>query len=354
MSLHGMQWNTASGSRSSNRSISVAGRRTSDGERQVYDNNTMANDTFMMPTNQSSSLLGVMGEGSNSPYARVPPLYPNNTMGWSQEMSMMPPNTDTYPTGVPGHSSMFTSLPTPGYENLDAARNASPESMGPGSPSYYPVTGEYMMPVSHPSYRDLSSGGSSGGSQSPYPREDPDSEVRRLRKKVKELQQALRDAHAAPPPSGSSAPTNIPPAFRSEWKRRTEARKKNFCSLNRAGNALCAWHDSRRERRQFPPRNAPHGMLNCGCTYEEALFEESLARHKVGGYLPGESVRMDPELRRPLLRLLQQRYGYKDGDFDHDPQTMQWHPGQDPETWERQAHSGSSSRARRSEPTDRH
>jgi hypothetical protein len=61
---------------------------------------------------------------------------------------------------------------------------------------------------------------------------------------------------------------------------------------------------------------APHGTLNCGCSYEEALFEESLSRHGVGAYLPGDSVRMDPNLRNPLLKLLKERYGYKDGDFD--------------------------------------
>jgi hypothetical protein len=76
--------------------------------------------------------------------------------------------------------------------------------------------------------------------------------------------------------------------------------------------------------------------LNCGCTYEEALFEESLARHSVGSYHPGESVRMvrpltsplavpiliteqDPALRSPLLKLLLWRYGYKDGEFERDP-----------------------------------
>jgi len=104
--------------------------------------------------------------------------------------------------------------------------------------------------------------------------------------------------------------------FKASWKARTEARIKTLCALNRAGNALCAWHDSRRERRQYPPRMAPAGVLNCGCTYEQALFEESLTRHKVGAYQPGESVRMDPALRNPLLDLLQKRYGYRDGDFE--------------------------------------
>ncbi|KAG8950343.1 hypothetical protein FRC04_007785 [Tulasnella sp. 424] len=64
--------------------------------------------------------------------------------------------------------------------------------------------------------------------------------------------------------------TEADPDFQSSWQKRTEARIKRFCSLNRAGNALCAWHDSRRERRAYPPRMAPPGTLNCGCTYEEA------------------------------------------------------------------------------------
>ena len=61
---------------------------------------------------------------------------------------------------------------------------------------------------------------------------------------------------------------------------------------------------------------APTGVLNCGCTYEQALFEESLTRQGVGAYQPGESVRMDPALRNPLLALLQRRYGYRDGDLE--------------------------------------
>jgi hypothetical protein len=61
---------------------------------------------------------------------------------------------------------------------------------------------------------------------------------------------------------------------------------------------------------------APAGVLNCGCTYEQALFEESLTRQGVGAYQPGESVRMDPALRNPLLALLKRRYNYRDGDFE--------------------------------------
>ncbi|KZV76602.1 hypothetical protein PENSPDRAFT_679955 [Peniophora sp. CONT] len=128
--------------------------------------------------------------------------------------------------------------------------------------------------------------------------------------------------------------------FAASWKARYEARVKLFCSLNRAGNALCAWHDSRRERRAYPPRMAPPGTLNCGCTFEEALFEESLARHGVGSYHPGESVRMDPALRNPLLALLQERYAYRDGDFERDGETGQWIEGEGHEVWEAKAAAG--------------
>lgn len=118
------------------------------------------------------------------------------------------------------------------------------------------------------------------------------------------------------------------------WRRRTEARVRKFCSPNRAGNALCAWHDTRRERRAYPPRMAPAGTLNCGCTVTQALFEETLSRHGVGSYLPSETVRMDPALRNPLLRLLETRYGYRDGDFERDPLTDNWVEGEGPERWE--------------------
>ena len=86
---------------------------------------------------------------------------------------------------------------------------------------------------------------------------------------------------------------------------------------------------------------APPGHLNCGCTFEEALFEESLARHGVGSYHPGENVRMDPALRNPLLKLLKQRYGYRDGDFERDPITGTWVEGEGPTPWETRALSGS-------------
>ncbi|KAI0372104.1 hypothetical protein BV20DRAFT_143586 [Pilatotrama ljubarskyi] len=162
------------------------------------------------------------------------------------------------------------------------------------------------------------------------------------RRRIRELEtEVSRGSYTGGLPSPMRTP-HPPPTFDQEWRKRTEARIKLYCSLNRAGNALCAWHDSRRERRAYPPRMAPPGYLNCGCTFEEALFEESLSRHGVGSYLPGESVRMDPALRNPLLKLLQRRYGYRDGDFERDPVTGNWLEGQGPSYWEEKAASGAS------------
>jgi hypothetical protein len=65
-----------------------------------------------------------------------------------------------------------------------------------------------------------------------------------------------------------------------------------------------------------------------------ALFEESLARHGVGSYHPGEMVRMDPALRNPLLKLLESRFGYVDGDFERDSDNGLWLDGEGHELWE--------------------
>ncbi|KAF5337698.1 hypothetical protein D9758_017347 [Tetrapyrgos nigripes] len=151
------------------------------------------------------------------------------------------------------------------------------------------------------------------------------------KQRIQALETQMASSGCLPPPS---------PTFQASWRARTEARTRQFCSLNRAGNSLCAWHDGRRERRIYPPRMAPEGYLNCGCTYQEALFEESLARHSVGSYLPGDSVRMDPALRNPLLRLLQERYGYRDGDFERDPRSGNWVIGEGHERWEEQISRG--------------
>jgi hypothetical protein len=163
------------------------------------------------------------------------------------------------------------------------------------------------------------------------------------RQRIRELEAELADRSIADPsirhPEPSmrttvSSAMPAPLALEASWKARTEARIRLFCSLNRAGNALCSWHDSRRDRRIYPPRMAPTGYLNCGCTFEEALFEESLSRHGVGSYHPGEAVRMDPALRNPLLKVLQERYRYSDGDFERNPVTGDWAYGEGSALWE--------------------
>jgi hypothetical protein len=61
---------------------------------------------------------------------------------------------------------------------------------------------------------------------------------------------------------------------------------------------------------------------------------------------------MDPALRNPLLRLLQRRYGYKDGDFEHDPITETWAEGESPSAWEKKAQNGGI--AKRRTDADKH
>ena len=204
----------------------------------------------------------------------------------------------------------------------------------------------------------------SRSSHSPHSK---DEEIMRLHQRIRELElvnnssrQRIRELETEVSrgvyPGGLPSPLPTPqppPTFDEEWRARTDARVKLLCSLNRAGNALCAWHDSRRERRAYPPRMAPPGHLNCGCSYEEALFEESLSRHDVGSYLPGESVRMDPALRNPLLKLLQERYGYRDGDFERDPVTGNWVEDEGAAKWEHRVASGQSYSRRNRTESDR-
>ena len=51
----------------------------------------------------------------------------------------------------------------------------------------------------------------------------------------------------------------------------------------------------------------PHTTPSTVGAHEEAQFEESLARNGVGAFHPGDYVRMDPALRNPLLKLLEER-----------------------------------------------
>ena len=239
--------------------------------------------------------------------------------------------------------SFIPSTPYTEYTSRPIPSTSTPPDILPPSVSL-PLTGPHSAPV-----------------RSSVRKESAEDELRLLRNRVRELEmekeatnRRVRELHAAMAsgypqtgihPSGLPTPAPNTPnvdAFQESWNARTNARIRAFCSLNRAGNALCAWHDSRRERRAYPPRMAPPGHLNCGCTFEEALFEESLARHDVGSYHPGESVRMDPALRNPLLKLLKQRYGYRDGDFERDPITLGWVEGEGPSPWETRALSGNS------------
>lgn len=271
--------------------------------------------------------------------------YPDNNHSSYTNPNASPP---VFPTS--GYSESFNAYPqtrgatTPAPSLVIPQLAHIPSGRGP-----IPITPTTVVPGGNRSHRSSS-----------------DDELRYLRNKVRELELVNESARLrmrelenelAHPASGplypsSSSISGLPapapqlpasPSFAASWKARTDSRIKLFCSLNRAGNALCAWHDSRRERRAHPPRMAPPGHLNCGCTFEEALFEESLSRHDVGSYHPGENVRMDPALRNPLLNLLQKRYGYKDGDFERDPVTGNWFDGEGPGPWEARALAGISS-----------
>lgn len=341
----------------------------------------------------TSSLTGAMGDSSMSTHSRLsrsPPSQGDGSFPGSEWSTTSQLHQQQLPLGMhnaafPGVAVLENSMT---FQNIlphdlstnnlqftefhtTTHRNSSPESTSSGSSTFGQnmYNDQYTI---HPARsqsiqsRQNSSGYSVASIPStPYHASESaerlEAEIMLLRRKLRDVEEDYARARIALEARGPTmfgglpTPHATPPqssSFQASWKSRTDARKRMFCSLNRAGNALCAWHDSRRERRTYPPRNAPAGYLNCGCTFEEALFEESLARHSVGSYHPGETVRMDPALRNPLLKLLQQRYGYQDGDFERDPSTGDWVEGEGHSFWEQQAHSGSS--ARRRVDTDRH
>ncbi|KAG7446787.1 uncharacterized protein BT62DRAFT_980425 [Guyanagaster necrorhizus] len=332
------QWTTRGGSVGSGRS---SNERSSDDEQQMAYSaaNHSASSAIDRPTSSSSSLSGAIGDprilSSTSRFSGPPPGGMNEALVW--------PAGHSQPRMLPSQSSMYTGLTShiPFYDPTEADvsamgyhdyRNESSPLPSFTSP---PFADTYRQYETLPAHSPSSSGSTS-----------PQEEIRNLRRRVKELERANEQDKERMRMlqmelnSNSSPRLSTSPSFQESWRLRTEARQRQFCSLNRAGNALCAWHDSRRERRVHPPRMAPSGYLNCGCSFEEALFEESLSRHGVGSYLPGENVRMDPALRNPLLKLLQERYGYRDGDFERDPRTGDWMAGDGPEKWEQQLHSG--------------
>ena len=300
-----------------------------------------------------------MGESTIHPRRSLPPnssggrrsAYPNpqtHSVMWAgnnaQPIQNM--NTSTYST-VPEHGSlsfadMSSSLMT--MDNYTTDRNNSSPASLPHSPIYQGHPVHYGQPSSN--------NGMTHQTVSPYlspsPSDDQTDEIHRLRRRVRELEIECSRSRSIIDSLGHPSPS---PAFQASWKARTEARKQIFCAPNRAGNRLCSWHDSRRERRTYAPRQAPPGYLNCGCSEEEALFEETLSRNHVGSYHPGETVRMDPALRNPLLKLLEKRYGYKDGDFERDPVMERWADGESPSAWEQKAQAGPALRRR---TDDRH
>ena len=256
-----------------------------------------------------------------------------------------PPMSRSYTTGAANYALSYPDGPSHSRSNsLDVSAGPWPtqweQSQGPsGSNSnaswLVSPSNVFTHPRSAPSFDPLSLNISSPPTPgSVAPAASPSQELEQLRQRARELEiinqfatarvEELEKERSTLRQRGTDGAPVPNAEYLAEWDARTEARKRQYCSPNRAGNALCAWHDSRRERRAYPARMAPPNHLNCGCTFTEALFEQALASHGVGSYYPGESVRMDPALRTPLLKLLEWRYGYRDGDFDRDPVTGQW------------------------------
>jgi hypothetical protein len=330
------------GNNQKRQSAGSAGHRATDAdESMTYSVDTMHNQfpghlsggsSVVRPT---SSLAGAMDESALS----VAGGSQTPTPVW--DSTQVPQANMTDPLRSPYFADAGA---TAGYLYKSASsRNQSPESfLSASSSGSQPHFIDQFSAAASQQTSDALGLAASGS----YHRSSPSEDLARLREKIRELEQECRRSKAEIDTLRGYIGTPRLPNLQPAWDMRTEARKKIYCSLNRAGNALCAWHDSRRERRKYPPRNAPPGFLNCGCTHEQALFEESLSRHGVGNYHPGEAVRMDPALRNPLLELLQRRYGYKDGDFDLDPVTESWMRGQSAEDWQRSAREGKVIKAR--------
>ncbi|KAK0194417.1 hypothetical protein F5146DRAFT_1035806 [Armillaria mellea] len=281
------------------------------------------------PMSSSPGLSGAIGDPrilpSTSRVSRPSLEGMNEALAW--------PIEHPQPLMPLSQSSMYNRFKPPFYDSSEADvnamvyhnyRNESSQPSSFTSPSFTDPHGQYETLPTHPP-------SSSPGSPNSTSLEE---EIRNLRRRVKELERESEQDKQSIRGLQNELNNN------SSWMLRTEARRRQFCSPNRAGNALCAWHDARRERRVHPLRLAPPGYLHCGCSFEEALFEESLSRHGVGSYLPGENVRMDPALRNPLLKLLQERYGYRDGDFERDPRTGDWVAGDGPLKWEQPLNAG--------------
>ena len=117
-----------------------------------------------------------------------------------------------------------------------------------------------------------------------------------------------------------------------DHRQRAERRKMLRKTLNRNGNRNCAWCEPRREPRKYGPRRAPENKMTCGCNFEDALFEETLAWNGVGS-MDTTQQRLDPKLRHALLVLLKKRYRYQDGDLDFDHDKLEWMSGGNAASW---------------------
>lgn len=183
------------------------------------------------------------------------------------------------------------------------------------------------------------------GAQTPGPRRrqqtvEPDEEEP-LRAHAALLEARLRDAQrelAAQPGQAARVSAYTDPSREEEvlqqMARRTEARIKLLFPPGPLGITSCVWHQRHREPPPFAAGMAPQGVLNCGCSMEEGLFEEALMRNSVGS-LAGGQANFEPELRRQLLALLKKRWDYQDGDFEIDRETGDWRTSEGPEFWER-------------------
>lgn len=123
-------------------------------------------------------------------------------------------------------------------------------------------------------------------------------------------------------------------AHEDEMARRTEARVALlFPPSPMTGLTSCIWHSRHPELFTYrAPGTAPADSLNCGCSIEGALFEESLLRNGVIEMVAGQTS-LDVALRGQLLELLKHRYNYRDGDFEIDPQTGDWVEGDGVQVW---------------------
>lgn len=180
----------------------------------------------------------------------------------------------------------------------------------------------------------------------PAPAFSPDATIDMLTRRIAQLEQQLQAVQQQQrTPAGTVNPAHLfivnsgVPAAASatlirpdDHQMRTERRETLRKVLNRNGNRCCAWCEPRREPRKYGPRQVPEDKMTCGCTVEDALFEETLARNGVGSMETGRQ-RLDPELRHALLVLLQKRYRYQDGDFDFDHDTLIWESGGDAASW---------------------